>query len=204
MRYNHPMRDGESGFTLLEMMVAVVVVSILAALALPSFFGETRKVKATSEVGPMFNDLRVRLEQAMQENGVYPATMGEANPYPAPADQPRPGSAWHLTTNELPPAWKAIKVRISGTDELACSYAWVTGRANSLAGAGPIATALPTDDPPGFGFGAPIGTNPDPSTPNADWFYLLAKCDMDSDPATYSYYFSTSVDASIKKLNEGQ
>ncbi|HMG58052.1 MAG TPA: type II secretion system protein [Kofleriaceae bacterium] len=185
------MRDAESGFTLIELMIAVVVVSILAAIALPSFFGETGKVKAASEVQPMFNDLRIRLEQFMQEHGVYPPTIGEATMYPTA--QPPP--AWDLTTNPLPTAWTDIKVRISGTDQLLCRYTWVTGLAGALTNAGPIATGSATATPPvGFGFTAPT----------SDWYYLLAKCNMDGDPATFSWYFTSSVDASLKKLNEGQ
>lgn len=185
------MRDGESGFTLIEVMVTVVVISILAAIALPSFFGEARKVRASAEVQPMFNDLRVRLEQSMQENGVYPATIGEGTMYPP--TQPPP--AWDLTTNALPAAWQAIKVRISGTDQLWCTYTWATGLANASSNIGPIAAGSATSTPPaGFGFTAPA----------TDWYYLLAKCDMDGDPSTFSWYFSSSVDPAIKKLNEGQ
>ncbi|HMG20365.1 MAG TPA: hypothetical protein VK607_03575, partial [Kofleriaceae bacterium] len=107
----------------------------------------------------------------------------------------QPPPAWDLTTNPLPTAWTDIKVRISGTDQLLCSYTWVTGLAGAIAGAGPIATGSATATPPvGFGFTAPT----------SDWYYLLAKCNMDGDPATFSWYFTSSVDASLKKLNEGQ
>jgi prepilin-type N-terminal cleavage/methylation domain-containing protein len=177
------MRGRESGFTLIELMVAVVVLGILAAIALPAFFGETRKVKAAAEVQPMFNDLRVRLEQAMQENGAYPATIGEATMYPTNPGPP----PWDLTTNALPGTWTAIKVRISGADQLLCSYTWATGLANKADNIGTIASTS-------FAFTAPA----------TDWYYLLAKCDMDSNTAAYSYYFSSSVDATVKKFNEGK
>jgi len=187
MGYTRVMRDSESGFTLIETMIAVVVIAILAALALPSFFRESGKVKAASEVQPMFNDLRIRLEEYMQEHGVYPATIGETAMYPSV--QPPP--AWDLKTNALPATWIAIKVLISGTDQLLCRYTWVTGLAGAIANAGLMAT---TAAPAGFGFTAP----------STDWYYLLAKCNMDGDPATFSWYFTSSVDASLKKLNEGQ
>jgi prepilin-type N-terminal cleavage/methylation domain-containing protein len=189
------MRDRQAGFTLIELMVAVAVISILAAIALPSFFGESRKARAAAEVQPMFNDLRVRLEQYMQENGVYPATIGEGTLYPP--TQPPP--VWSLTSNALPATWQAIRVRPSGIDQLWCSYTWATGKANAGGNIGPIASGSSTTTPPaGFGFTAPA----------TDWYYLLAKCDMDGrndgSDATFSWYFTSSVDATIQRLNEGQ
>jgi len=72
------MRDREAGFTLIELMVTVAVIAILAVVVLPSFVGESRKTKAFAEVQPMFNDLRIRLEQYLQENGQYPPTIARA------------------------------------------------------------------------------------------------------------------------------
>jgi len=189
------MRDREAGFTLIELMVTVAVISILAAIALPSFFGESRKARASAEVQPMFNDLRVRLEQFMQENGVYPPTIGEDTLYPPV--QPPP--VWDLTVNALPATWQAIRVRTSGIDQLWCSYTWATGRANDNTNRGGVAAGSFVAVPPtGFGFAAPA----------TDWYYLLAKCDMDGTNdgtvATFSWYFTSSVDATIRRLNEGK
>jgi len=175
--------DRESGFTLIELMITLAVIAILSLIALPSFFSESRKTKAFSEVQPMFNDLRVRLEQYLQENGHYPATLGEAALHPASAP-----STTRQPLNPLPPEWQAIKVRISGNDAVYCGYTWVTGQANSSANIGAQAGA--------FGFGTP-------TPPQTDWYYLLAKCDMDGDSSTFSWYFSSSVDPTIQKLNEG-
>ena len=190
MRYAPGMRDREAGFTLIEMMVTVAVISILAVIVLPGFFGETRKTKALAEVQPMFNDLRVRLEQYLQERGAYPATIGEDTLYPpgAPSTTPIP-----LTT--LPQTWQDLKVWISGPNKARCGYTWVTGLANDGTNIGPIAKAASNTNPPqGFGFIAP-GTT---------WYYLLAKCDMDGDNSTFSWYFTSSVDPTIQRLNEGR
>ena len=174
-------------------MVTVAVISILAAIAVPSFFGETRKATAYSEVQPMFNDLRVRIEQYLQEFGTYPATIGETTLWPAAP------SATPQALNPLPPEWLAVRVRISGRDQVRCAYTWATGAANANVNIGPIASGDNTTTPPvGFGFAAPA----------TDWFYLLAKCDMDGvndgTDASFSWYFTSSVDPTIQRLNEGK
>ena len=176
------MRRRESGFTLIEVMFTAAVVAILAAIALPSFFGEARKAKASSEVQPMFSDLSVRLEQYVQEHGRYPATIGEGTLHPAgpPAATARP-------INPLPTAWQDIKVRVTGNDRVYCGYTWVTGLAGDGANVGPEATAR-------FAFTAPA----------INWYYLLAKCDMDGDPSAFSWYFASSVDPVIRKVDEGR
>jgi len=184
LRYTPHMRDREAGFTLIEMMVTVAVIAILATIALPSFFGQTRKAKAMAEVQPLFNDLRVRLEQYLQENGQYPATIGEATLHPA-----SPPSTTKAPLLPLPLAWQAIRLRLSGDDSVYCRYTWVTGLANQGGNIGPQAGA--------FGFGTP-------SPPTTDWYYLLAKCDMDGDNSTFGWYFTSSANPTILKLNEGQ
>lgn len=190
MGYTARMRDRESGFTLIEIMVTLAVIAILAVIVMPSFSRESRKTKAFSEVQPMFNDLRVRLEQYLQENGKYPPTIGEGTLHPA-----GPLNTTQQVLNPLPQAWLDIKVRISGTDQVYCGYTWVTGLANDSANIGPIAKASSTTTPPvGFGFA---------TAPATDWYYLLAQCNMDGDPAVFSYYFSSSTDQRIQKLNEG-
>jgi prepilin-type N-terminal cleavage/methylation domain-containing protein len=176
------MRDRRSGFTLIEMMFTIAVISILAAIALPSFFGETRKTKAFSEVQPLFNDLRVRLEQYIQENGKYPATIGEATLHPAGT----PG-ATQRPINPLPTAWQNLKVRITGNDTVYCGYTWVTGLAGDAANVGSQGAAAPFLFVP----------------PSTDWYYLLAKCDMDGDGVKFSWYFASSANPEILKLDEG-
>lgn len=176
------MRDRNAGFTLIELMVTLAVISILATIALPSFLGESRKSKASAEVQPLFSDLRVCLERFMQERGRYPSTIGESTMHPSTAP-----SSNRQPINPLPASWQAVKVRISGSDSVHCGYTWVTGPANDSANIGPVAAAAP------FSFVAPA----------TDWYYLLAKCDMDGDGSVFSYYFSSSIDTTIRKLNEG-
>ena len=180
------MRGQQSGFTLIELMITLAVIAILAVIALPSFFSESRKTKAFSEVQPIFNDLRIRLEQYLQENGKYPPTIGETTLHPATAPAP---DMTRQPIHPLPDAWQKLKVRISGNDTVYCGYTWATGLANDGANIGPQAGV--------FGFGTP-------SPPSTDWYYLLAKCDMDGDAATFSWYFASSTNPTIQKLNEGR
>ncbi|HET7504492.1 MAG TPA: type II secretion system protein [Kofleriaceae bacterium] len=178
------MRDRESGFTLIELMVTLAVVSILAVIALPSFLRESRKTRASSEIQPMFNDLRVRLEQFLQENGRYPDTLGEANLHPDNKPGTSPRSLYPLRKE-----WSDLRVRISGNDKVYCSYTWATGLADKADNIGKPAG----DDPPkGFGF----------KPPSITWYYLLAVCDMNGDGA-FSYYFTSSIDPTIKSLDPG-
>lgn len=176
------MRARESGFTLIELMFTVAVIAILAAVAMPAFFGESRKARALAEVGAMFADLHVRIEQHIQEHGRYPATLGETTLHPA-----GPPVATARLINPLPAAWQALKVRVSGNDTVYCGYTWVSGLADDATNIGPEAAAR-------FVFTAP----------SVNWYYLLAKCDMDGDPSVLSWYFSSSVDAVIRKVDEGR
>lgn len=116
------MRARESGFTLVELIVTVAVISILAVIALPSFVGESRKTKAFSEVQPLFNDLRIRLEQHLQENGHYPPTVGETTWNPA-----TPPSTTRQPLDLTMPGWLPLKLRLSGEDKVYCRYTWATG-----------------------------------------------------------------------------
>ena len=171
----------QAGFTLMEVMITVAIIAVLAAIAVPLFSRETRKNKAASEVPPIFNDLRTRLEQYNQENGQYPANIGEATMWPTSAP-----TATKLTLYPLPATWSAVKIRITGNDQVYCGYTWVTGLANASANVGTVASTS-------FAFTAPT----------ANWYYLLARCNMDNSSAVDEFFFTSSVDPTIKKINEG-
>jgi prepilin-type N-terminal cleavage/methylation domain-containing protein len=185
------MRQRESGFTLIEMMVTMAVIAILAVIALPSFFAESRKTKAFSEVQPIFNDLRVRLEQYLQENGVYPTAVnpeGEMHPASAPGTTKRA-----FLPLPVSGTWDSLRLRISGNDQVYCSYTWMTYNPPPT-----VPPAVPPTPPVGP-LAAMFGFAPPPTS----FYYLVAKCDMDGDGTTFSFYFASSIDPTIQKRNEG-
>ena len=75
------LRKRAEGFTLIELMIAVIVLGILAAIAYPQyteFVQRSRIMDATSAM----NDFRVRMEQFFQDNRNYAAgaACGVADP----------------------------------------------------------------------------------------------------------------------------
>lgn len=59
------------GFTLIELMIAVVVVSILAAIAIPSYSSHVRKTERKVAVGKIL-EIAGRLEQFKTQRFSYP------------------------------------------------------------------------------------------------------------------------------------
>src|SRR5262249_12510244 len=66
-------RNVESGFTLVEMVVAVSVLGVLGTLVIPSFVRDARKAKYASEVNAVFGELLEREDQHRIEFGAYHA-----------------------------------------------------------------------------------------------------------------------------------
>jgi prepilin-type N-terminal cleavage/methylation domain-containing protein len=164
----------QRGFTLIEMMIAVAVIAILAIIVVPTFFRESRKVKSATEIQPMFAEMSTKEEQAKVNGGLY-----------LTADTACPGTA-SSTGNPSAPCtssaqWVALRIN-PPVQTLYCSYVIEIG-----SGAG-------TSDPSGFQWDSPA----------ADWYYIIATCDMDGDSTGYSTYFMSSSDPKIQKQNEGK
>jgi prepilin-type N-terminal cleavage/methylation domain-containing protein len=172
-------RNRQAGFTLLELMVVVTLIAVLAAIALPSFAGESRKAKGDSEVAAFFGELAVREEQYAVENGRYLSTAAsETTTFPATA------SPSTQTLGTLPSTWQTLKVR-TPESTARCGYVVVAGTRTDPAGT--IASTT-------FGYTAPA----------RNWFYVLAHCNLDGNSAVDSYYFISSDDARIQKSNPGR
>ena len=181
----------QRGFTLVEIMIAVAVLAMLAVVAVPSFFGTSAKAKAAAEVGSVFADIRMRLDQYFLDNAAYPPTQSEASTWPTTP------TSTAQTVFPLPPDWQTMKIVLSDNTELYCGYAWITGRAalpadviagvaNDTANIGPIGTAL--------------GVVPDQTA----WYYLFAHCNIDGDSTVDSYYVADSLNTTIRAINPGR
>lgn len=178
----HRLQKGRSvrqaGFTLLEIIIAVALIGVLAAIAVTSFSKQTRKARG-SEVQAMFMALRTAQEQYHLENGQYLSTgSSETDTWPATPTR----TAQNLLP--LPTEWAPLKVRLP-SETAYCGYVTMAG------GAGVA---------PGGTKAAEFGLTTAPST---DWYYLLAHCDLDGNGSRDSYYFSWSGDTKVQKQNEG-
>ncbi len=81
----------QQGVTLIELLVTVVIISLLAAVAVPSYQNYFRKARATAAEGCIL-EIAKRFETFYQQKGRYPTTLtqvsipetaiGSAVPYP--------------------------------------------------------------------------------------------------------------------------
>ena len=60
----------QRGFTIIELLIVIVIISILAAVALPAYQDYTQRAKLT-EAFTGLSDFRVRMEQFYQDNRRY-------------------------------------------------------------------------------------------------------------------------------------
>jgi type IV pilus assembly protein PilE len=179
-------RSAERGFTLLEMMAAVVIVAILAALAVPFFFKESRKARGKTEVTSIFGELSAKQEQFKIDQAQYfPSGGGASAPCPATTTGQAQditgcvaaGSAW------APTGVPSLRV-VTPQNTALCSYTITSG----LAGTAPT---------PPSGFTVPA------TTPIASWYFIVATCDLDASGPPNTTYFTSSFDATLQVQNEG-
>ncbi|WP_457574253.1 type IV pilin protein [Desulfolithobacter sp.] len=68
---NHKRKNGEKGFTLVELMIVVAIIGILAAIAIPQF-AKYRQRAFDSAAQTDLRNARVDLESYYAENMSYP------------------------------------------------------------------------------------------------------------------------------------
>ncbi len=73
------------GFTLIELMIAVAIVAILAAIAIPSYSEYIRRGRITEAVSAL-SGMRVKMEQYFQDNRTYVGACVAGTIAPAPTD----------------------------------------------------------------------------------------------------------------------
>ena len=167
----------ERGFTLVELLVVVALIAVLATIAIPAFFRESSRAKAESEVAAMFAEFRVRQEAYHLENGVFMSTGATDS-----ATWPTAPLRTQQDVYPLPAEWTALKMMPSDR-RVYCAYVTRSGRGDNAAETpGAVATGT-------FGF----------TRPTANWFYVLARCNMDGDSSVDGWFFASSVDTTIQK-----
>jgi type IV pilus assembly protein PilE len=72
------------GFTLIELMIAVAIVAVLAAIAMPSYSEYIRRSRITEAISAL-SGMRVKMEQFFQDNRTYVGACGLPGTSVAPA-----------------------------------------------------------------------------------------------------------------------
>lgn len=70
MRRRYLVRMAAAGFTLIEMMIVVLIISILVAVAYPSYTEHVQRGRIAEATSVML-DLRIRMERFFQDNRTY-------------------------------------------------------------------------------------------------------------------------------------
>jgi type II secretory pathway pseudopilin PulG len=170
---------------LIEIMVAVVIIAILAAIVVPQFTKEGNKSKARSETSAMLGEIAAKEE-------IYKSEVSTTQQYGTLAACGTPsGSATIDFTvgSSCASAADYVALALNAPEvKLMCTYTVTVGAAG---------TAPPTTVG-GLGIPTPYATSPDSS-----WFVAYAKCDTDNDTSVYSYYIISNLDTTIQKINEG-
>ena len=116
-----------AGFTLIELMVTVVIVSILASIAIPSYMSSVRKSRRT-EARTALLDLAAREERYLATNSAYSSTASDLG-Y---STLPGPTASGYYTLN------------VSVTAPSSTAAAQFTATATAVAGTGRTRTPIAT------------------------------------------------------------
>jgi type IV pilus assembly protein PilE len=73
------------GFTLIELMIAIAIIAILAAVAIPSYSEYVRRGRITEAVSAL-SGMRVKMEQYFQDNRTYVGACAIGTVAPRPTD----------------------------------------------------------------------------------------------------------------------
>lgn len=159
-------RSRSRGFTLIELMVAVVVILVLTLLALGSYRKYMARARAT-EVFAMFADIRAKEETYRAEYASYlSVSASDSDFYPVMGSAgPEPHiKVWSTTGTPAPANWVALGA-VPPKPEIYCTYAVVAGNPNDW---GTVASTWTQTF---------LGVNGAP--PPVKWWVATAMCDND-------------------------
>jgi prepilin-type N-terminal cleavage/methylation domain-containing protein len=72
-------RRSVAGFTMIEMMIIIVIIGIVAAMAVPTFFSSGPRLKARTEARNILNMVRLARSKAVSDGGQYGVYLDTAN-----------------------------------------------------------------------------------------------------------------------------
>jgi type IV pilus assembly protein PilE len=177
------------GFTLVELMIVVAIISVLAVVAGTAYrkYMDSGRI---AEVYSMIGEIRTKQEAYKVENSGYATSTGETDLFPALSTSKGVEPKAHVVTTGQPAWWTALGIQPS-KNSLYCSYTTVAGAANvAPAGTRGAATFNTAGNPSGI--------------PKIPWWYIIATCDNDSDgnPAHNAYFTTSSQTSTVYNENE--
>lgn len=200
-----PTRRSEAGFTLVEMMIVVVILSILAALAIVGFRRYIARARTTEAVA-MLSEMSSKEQVYFLEFGNYlplrkdgvttlpSADEAAAAFYPTAPDDAAFDSARTATSianaAAWPTAWRSVGLR-PRDNHLYCTY---------LLNAGGAGQAVPG----GATMGKELMGDVDANAPA--WFYALAACNLSGTaayPSDVQVMGVTSNSPALRTFNDG-
>lgn len=129
----------ESGFTLIELMITVVIIAILAAIAMPMYSNYITKAKARN-AGADLVTLSLVIESLYQRNLVYP--IPTANPTDSTVKTQEYATAWQpaetdnfkYTANVTATTYTLTATGISGTRNDGCQLTLTNKNVRTITG----------------------------------------------------------------------
>jgi type IV pilus assembly protein PilE len=88
------------GFTLIELMIAIAIIAILAAIAIPSYSDYIRRSRITEAIATL-SGMRVKMEQYYQDNRKYDGACA-VPPAVTVANKPADTVNWTFTCSPAP------------------------------------------------------------------------------------------------------
>ena len=130
----------QKGFTLIELMIAIAVIAILSAIAIPSYTDYIRRARITEATAALAS-MRVKFEQFFQDNRTY---AGACTVLPAVSVAMRPADTTLFTY--LCPVLDATRYSITATGAVGSPVAGFTFQLANAPATGVVTstTTVPT------------------------------------------------------------